>query len=66
MIQEICPNCNNPNLINRPWRDDIFCGWCGSEYKMWNMKLVLVEVHNNHLTERLKEKARKAEVLESK
>lgn len=65
-INEKCHNCHRPNLIDRPWRSDIFCGWCGTEYKMEDEKLVLVEVHNNHLTPsltpRLKERLRKKEI----
>ena len=60
-----CSNCRRPNLIYRPWRDDIFCGWCGTEYKNegLNGNLSIVEIHNNHHTERVKEQMRKTESL---
>ncbi len=59
---EKCPNCGRPNLIRRPWRktifEDVFCGWCGTIYKLVEGNLVLFEVHNNHLTAKQKEKRR--------
>lgn len=58
-IAENCHNCHKPNLINRPARKDVFCGWCGTTYKRSIIgKLLLYEIHNNHLTKRLKEKLR--------
>ncbi len=32
-IEEKCHNCGKENLIDRPWRNDVFCGWCGTVYK---------------------------------
>lgn len=61
-IKGKCSNCGKPNLIHRPWRkiilDDVFCGWCGTIYKLVEGKLVIYEVHNNHLTAKQKEKIR--------
>lgn len=59
MKKEKCLNCGRPNLIDRRNKaNDVFCGWCGTEYqrepKM--MELVLVEILNNHHTARVKEK----------
>lgn len=51
-IKEKCPNCHKPNLIDRPWREDIFCGWCGSKFRFVGELIVIYEVHNNHITER--------------
>lgn len=61
MIEEKCSNCGKLNLIDRRNKaNDVFCGWCGTEYRrdVETSGLVLVEVHNNHMTERLREKAR--------
>jgi hypothetical protein len=58
-IDDKCSNCKKPTLINRPWRNDIFCGWCSSEYRRDSEgKIYLVVGNNNHLTARLKEKQR--------
>lgn len=57
-IKEKChnPNCNRPNLINRPWRDDVFCGWCGTEYKRGvNGELIVYEINDNHIVKTIKE-----------
>lgn len=57
-----CPNCNKPNLIDRSWRNDIFCGWCGSEYKAYrdlDGELIIILTKNNHLAKRDKKKCAK-------
>lgn len=52
-----CSNCGKPNLISRRNKaQDVFCGWCGTEYRIESRGLVLVAIHNNHHTERVKEK----------
>ena len=62
-ITEKCHNCHRPNLIDRPARMDVFCGWCGTEYKRDRLEthyisagcqgnLVVSEIHNNHKEEK--------------
>ena len=57
--EEKCPNCGKPNLINRRNKsNDVFCGWCGTEYQRdsTTLGLVLIKLHNNHHTPRVREK----------
>jgi len=49
-ITENCHNCHRPNLINRPAHKDIWCGWCGSEYRRDSEgKIYLLIGKNEHL-----------------
>lgn len=61
--EEKCPNCKRPNLIKRPWKNDIWCGWCGSICRrMPDTGIIfLVEGKNEHLvTEKRKIQAKSA------
>ena len=59
-IKEKCHNCHRPRLIERRWRGGIWCGWCGSEYKVDDMgKIYLVVGKNEHLIERDKKQCDK-------
>ena len=51
-IKDKCPNCKKPNLINRPARNDIWCGWCNSEFMKIDGELVITLVKNDHLKPR--------------
>lgn len=56
-MEEKCSNCGKLNLIDRRNKDnDVFCGWCGTEYHRESGGLVLIKIHNNHHTARVKEK----------
>jgi hypothetical protein len=33
--EEKCPFCKRPNVIDRPWRYDKWCGWCGRIVERW-------------------------------
>ena len=48
MIDTNCPNCKQAKLIERFWRKDIICGWCGYVYVLNNTVLVLVGSDATH------------------
>ncbi len=31
---DYCPKCKKPNILRREWREDFYCGWCRSVFKM--------------------------------
>ena len=62
--EEKCHNCGKPNLIDRRNKtNDVFCGWCKTEYRRECGGLVLVKIHNKHLTARQKERIRLAKAV---
>jgi hypothetical protein len=42
IIGDYCPECHKPNVLTRPWREDFYCGWCRSVFKVVGRKLCYV------------------------